>query len=80
MLRTTWRKLETGLRDGLRHRKMAKAAGNSYPQSAYRYRASRRLYPFPQPTPGALQGIDGVGGAGGRRETFSEADARRKGS
>ena len=29
MLRTTWRKLETGLRDGLRHRKMAKASGNS---------------------------------------------------
>ena len=27
MLRTTWRKLETGLRDGLRHRKMAKASG-----------------------------------------------------
>ena len=27
MLRTTWRKLETGLRDGLRHRKMAKTSG-----------------------------------------------------
>ena len=27
MLRTMWRKLETGLRDGLRHRKMAKASG-----------------------------------------------------
>ena len=27
MLRTTWRKLETELRDGLRHRKMAKASG-----------------------------------------------------
>ena len=27
MLRTTWRKLETGLRDGLRHREMAKASG-----------------------------------------------------
>ena len=27
MLRTTRRKLETGLRDGLRHRKMAKASG-----------------------------------------------------
>ena len=27
MLRTTWRELETGLRDGLRHRKTAKASG-----------------------------------------------------
>ena len=27
MLRTTWRELETELRDGLRHRLMAKAAG-----------------------------------------------------
>ena len=27
MLRTTWRKLETELRDGLRHRNMAKASG-----------------------------------------------------
>ena len=27
MLRTTWRKLETESRDGLRHRKMAKASG-----------------------------------------------------
>ena len=27
MLRTPWRKLETGLRDGLKHRKMAKASG-----------------------------------------------------
>ena len=27
MLRTTWRKLETGLRNGLRHRTMAKASG-----------------------------------------------------
>ena len=27
MLRTTWRKLETGLRVGLRHRNMAKASG-----------------------------------------------------
>ena len=27
MLRTTWRELETGLRDGLRHRQRAKAAG-----------------------------------------------------
>ena len=27
MLRTTWRKLETELRDGLRHRKLAKAPG-----------------------------------------------------
>ena len=26
ILRTTWRKLETGLRDGLGHRKMAKAS------------------------------------------------------
>ena len=83
MLRTTWRKLETGLRDGLRHRKMAKASGQlrlpdpvatapafdptderrleteprrgvrhrhgescreQLPPSAYRHRASRRLY------------------------------------
>ena len=83
MLRTTWRKLETGLRDGLRHRKMAKASGQlrlpdpvatapafdptgerrleteprrgvrhrhcescreQLPPSAYRYRASCRLY------------------------------------
>jgi len=27
MLRTTWRELETALRDGLRHRRVAKAAG-----------------------------------------------------
>ena len=27
MLRTTWRKLETGRRNGLRHRQMAKASG-----------------------------------------------------
>ena len=27
MLRTTWQKLETELRDGLRHRTMAKASG-----------------------------------------------------
>ena len=85
MLRTTWRKLETGLRDGLRHRKMAKASGQlrlpdpvatapafdptgerrleteprrgvrhrhcesrreQLPPSAYRYRASCRLYKF----------------------------------
>ena len=83
MLRTTWRKLETGLRDGLRHRKLAKASGQQQlpvpvatapafdptgerrletepwrgvrhrhcesrreqlPPSAYRYRASCRLY------------------------------------
>ena len=83
MLRTTWRKLETGLRDGLRHRKMAKTSGQQQlpvpvatapafdptdercletglwhgvrhrhsescrqqlPPSAYRYRASCRLY------------------------------------
>ena len=83
MLRTTWRKLETELRDGLRHRKMAKASGQlllpvpvatapafdptgerrletepwrgvrhrhgesrrkRLPPSAYRYRASCRLY------------------------------------
>ncbi len=30
MLRATWRGLETGLRNGLRHRHEAKAAGNSY--------------------------------------------------
>ena len=30
MLRTTWRELETELGDELRHRQMAKAAGNSY--------------------------------------------------
>jgi len=30
MLRAMWRGLETGLRDGLRHRHEAKAAGNSY--------------------------------------------------
>ena len=90
MLRTTWRKLETELRGGLRHRMMAKASGQlrlpapvatapvfdptgerrletepwrgvrhrhgesrrqQLPPSAYRHRASRRLYPFPQPTP-----------------------------
>ncbi len=90
MLRTTWRKLETELRGGLRHREMAKASGQlrlpapvatapvfdptgerrleteprrgvrhrhcesrreQLPPSAYRNRASRRLYPFPQPTP-----------------------------
>ena len=28
----------------MRHRHLAKAAGNSYPPSAYRHRASRRLY------------------------------------
>ena len=83
MLRTTWQKLETGLRDGLRHRKMAKTSGQQQlpvpvatapafdptgerrletepwrgvrhrhcescreqlPPSAYRHRASRRLY------------------------------------
>ena len=83
MLRTTWRKLETELRDGLRHREMAKAPGQlrlsapvatapvfdptgerrletelrrgvrhrhcesrrqQLPPSAYRYRASCRLY------------------------------------
>jgi hypothetical protein len=30
MLRTMWRELETESRHGLRHRRMAKAAGNSY--------------------------------------------------
>ncbi len=30
MLRAMWRELETELRDGLRHRHEAKAAGNSY--------------------------------------------------
>ena len=30
MLRTRWRELETESRNGLRHRQMAKAAGNSY--------------------------------------------------
>ena len=94
MLRTTWRKLETELRGGLRHRMMAKASGQlrlpapvatapvfdptgerrletepwrgvrhrhgesrreQLPPSAYRHRASRRLYPFPQPTPRRLQ-------------------------
>ena len=83
MLRTTWRKLKTELRDGLRHREMAKAPGQlrlsapvatapvfdptgerrletkprrgvrhrhcesrreQLPPSAYRYRASCRLY------------------------------------
>ena len=83
MLRTTWRKLETELRGGLRHREMAKASGQlrlpapvatapasdptgerrleteprrevrhrhcesrrqQLPPSAYRYRASCRLY------------------------------------
>ena len=37
MLRTTWRELETELRDGLRHRRMAKAAG-------------KRLLPVPMAT------------------------------
>ncbi len=37
MLRTTWRELETGLRDGLRHRRVAKAAG-------------KRLLPVPTAT------------------------------
>ena len=42
---TDERRLETEPRQGVRHRHLAKAAGNSYPPSAYRHRASRRLYP-----------------------------------
>ena len=38
------RRLETEPWQGLRHRLRAKAAGNGYPPSAYRHRASRRLY------------------------------------
>ena len=41
MLRTTWRELETELRDGLRHRHEAKAAG-------------KRLLPVPTATAPAL--------------------------
>jgi hypothetical protein len=41
MLRTTWRELETELRDGLRHRHEAKAAG-------------KRLLPVPKITAPAL--------------------------
>ena len=110
MLRTTWRKLETGLRDGLRHRKMAKASGQlrlpdpvatapafdptgerrletepqrgvrhrhcescreQLPPSAYRHRASRRLYSITTQRPhstnsrsnncGGLRPINGFG-------------------
>ena len=44
MLRTTWRKLETELRDGLRHRQMAKAAGQLRLPRPCGYRASFRPY------------------------------------
>ena len=43
-LRTTWRKLETELRDGLRHREMAKASGQLRLPAACGYRASFRPY------------------------------------
>ena len=43
MLRTTWRKLETGLRGGVRHRH-CESRRQQLPPSAYRNRASRRLY------------------------------------
>ena len=46
MLRTTWRELETELRDGLRHRLMAKAAG-------------KRLLPGPKATAPALDPTGG---------------------
>ena len=44
MLRTTWRKLETELRDGLRHRKMAKASGQLLLPGPCGHRASFRPY------------------------------------
>ena len=50
MLRTTWRELETGLRDGLRHRRVAKAAG-------------KRLLPVPTATAPAFDPTGGQGGA-----------------
>ena len=46
MLRTTWRELETELRDGLRHRHEAKAAG-------------KRLLPVPTATAPALDPTGG---------------------
>ena len=45
MLRTMWRKLETELRDGLRHRHQVKAAGNSDSPSL---RPPRQLSTLPQ--------------------------------
>ena len=49
MLRTTWRKLETELRDGLRHRNMAKASGNSNSPSLW---PPRQLSTLPEGTGG----------------------------
>ena len=46
---TDERRLETEPRRGVRHRHLAKAAGNSYPLPPYRHRASRRLYPVWMP-------------------------------
>ena len=46
MLRTTWRELETELGDGLRHRRVAKAAG-------------KRLLPGPKTTAPALDPTGG---------------------
>ena len=44
------RRLETEPWRGVRHRH-CESCREQLPPSAYRYRASRRLYPFPQPTP-----------------------------
>ena len=51
------RRLETESRGGVRHRHRRKPPGTATP-SAYRHRASRRLYPSPanNPNPGALLG------------------------
>jgi hypothetical protein len=53
MLRTTWRELETELGDGLRHRRVAKAAG-------------KRLLPGPKTTAPAL---DPTGARNGETRT-----------
>ena len=44
MLRTTWRKLETGLRDGLRHRKLANSLRPTATPRPCGHRASFRPY------------------------------------
>ena len=49
------RRLETEPWRGVRHRH-CKSRRQQLPPSAYRYRASRRLYPFPQPTPACSGG------------------------
>jgi hypothetical protein len=59
MLRTTWRELETEVRDGLRPRQMAKAAG-------------KQLLPGPKATAPALDPTCTGGGAPGNRRSYRE--------